>query len=774
MEKKPNGLHVPLKDSKYCQLTVSRNNPSHYWKPEFQYPLLRDIPYSFPEAFPDNENAPQNVDFRAVGPLGYELLSKSSPVGNTRIPKCELEKLQQDLEIIHQLAEDPAVPTDRREFYKQFSLPHPATMPEAWRVSGRFKKRLLLIWGIKSRNDAESTFLPQTSISEKWDDSRSRKTLEEVFLRQHLCNWPYTVLATLLALLLLIVLFFGGYFAYNYFSRQNRPNTCRIHPGTHSKDGKCPKCEPGEGNNGQSGVTVPDGKNATGGKTTDPGTKNSDNQSGGSTAGQDDKNKEKQSGTGVTPPIPPQPQKCPVCDTPLNKNGNCPNTCRTHGSHLDGNNQCPKCQQKQVEKYRFKVDTPKLQKSGKANVALAEFSISPLQNMNGKTYTVKNWSINREVKAASGDRFIPEGGLSYSKTYLIGAEVYVDGKEQPVEPFQWNYVDTPAWQIQQTTGSQNFKVICANSSSIQYQVKSWKAEFIAAIGGKQLKFDPVEIDPHGKQASMKWNIGSFTGAYFLNVSVTIEGNFRGTPTNYNHTEQFSFAHSSTTQDLHDLQPRLARRKVYRVDVQMTDGSLANGTACAISSKILLTNYHVGVGDTSGKNRYKVCKIVVLSNKEQTRIYTAKVIASDLNADIAVLQLCNRNGEATNDTLPEWFQQADDNMIRSLYGKDNKRQVFSLGYPAGTVPLGLPAFCAGYTHGVLPNGINAKNVETITHISGIRHGYSGGPLIDYSTGKLLGINWGIAVERVRLGANADMATSMTAIRKLFSDYLDQKF
>ena len=791
MQKGTDGIHVPLVDSKYSPLTISLNNQSHYWNPDFQLPLLTEAPDSFPVASPDNSVTPRQVDFHSVDMFGSEMLSKSSSSAEVRIPRRELKKLQQKLESIHQLAEDQSIPADRREFFKKFTLPHPMMMPEAWRVCGRFKKRLMLLWGIKGRNNDASVFLPQTRFSEKWDDSGSRKTLDEVFLKQHLCNWPYTVLATLLALLLLIVLFFGGYFAYNYFSKlpkqefcsvcraalvDNRcPNTCRIHPDTHFKDGKCPKCESGKGNNDPSSVTAPGG-----------------NQQDGTPAGPSAENKEKQPGDKVKQPVPAQPSKCPVCDTPLNKNGKCPNTCRIHGIHLDVNRQCPRC--RQVVSYRFKVESPKLQKSGKANVALAEFGITPLQNMKGTVYTVKNWSINRAVKAASGNRFTPEGGLSYSKVYLISAEVYVNGKQQQVEPYLWNYVDTPAWQIQQTIDDKHFKVICANSSSISYQVKNWKVEFVSTIERNRLDFGHVKIVPNGKEAAMDWNIGRFMGPYFVNITVEIEGIFKGNPTVYNKTQTFVFSHSSSTQNLQDIQPRLARLKVFRVDFRTTSGGMGNGTACAISPKILLTNYHVAVGDVYGKDRYKVCKILELSNNEQTKTYRAKVIASDLNADIAVLQLCDANGKATDDTLPESFELADDNMIMSLSNsarnERNERLVFSLGYPNGTKEREA-VFCYGHTTDFGKVDIqklrrkspyyghttNFDKVATITHISGIRPGYSGGPLIDFSTGKLLGVNWGFVSKynvKTEQAERVDMTTSMTAIRQLFGKYLDQKF
>ena len=69
------------------------------------------------------------------------------------------------------------------------------------------------------------------------------------------------------------------------------------------------------------------------------------------------------------------------------------------------------------------------------------------------------------------------------------------------------------------------------------------------------------------------------------------------------------------------------------------------------------------------------------------------------------------------------------------------------------------------------------MATITHISGIRPGYSGGPLIDFSTGKLLGVNWGFVSKynvKTEQAERVDMTTSMTAIRQLFGKYLDQKF
>ena len=172
MKKTHNGLSVSLKDGKYTAIPVSLNNKSHYWKPEFQHPLIANAPHSCPSVTVDSNANPTQADYKAVGELGYELLSKSSMISKTKLPKKELEKLQSELETIHRLADDPSVPTDRREFFKKFTLPHPKEMPEAWRVCGWFKKRVLLIWGIKG--NSYSTFLPQTSVSRNWDDKIGR------------------------------------------------------------------------------------------------------------------------------------------------------------------------------------------------------------------------------------------------------------------------------------------------------------------------------------------------------------------------------------------------------------------------------------------------------------------------------------------------------------------------------------------------------------------------------------------------------------------------
>ncbi len=120
-----------------------------------------------------------SVIFSSLDKDRSEVLHNSTSIKNTRIPRSELNRLVDEIEKLHRLAEASDVPSATRDFLKNFVLPNPHKMPEAWRISGKWKKRLHILWGY-SPSGEESVFFPQSFTSKSWTDANKRQSVHEI------------------------------------------------------------------------------------------------------------------------------------------------------------------------------------------------------------------------------------------------------------------------------------------------------------------------------------------------------------------------------------------------------------------------------------------------------------------------------------------------------------------------------------------------------------------------------------------------------------------
>ena len=479
-----------------------------------------------------------------------------------------------------------------------------------------------------------------------------------------------------------------------------------------------------------------------------------------------------------TPKPAPTPVKkvCQECGETIGKNGKCPNMCGKCGTrHRDLNGKCPVCDKQITEgMFLFRVSKPEvLSESG--DIARVKFTVSPTENLSGHKYAVIDWTIN-DVVAKTGDvrEFMPEGGLHYSRKYTIGADVEVGGRRQKVIPYQWNLVDEPAWQIVkdgQVDGFYKFKLICSNSSAVDYKATDWSVRYRKR--DKYLDFKPTVQRRDDRSVNVSSKIDGYD-TYYLELTASINGNLRGKPIAGKRTDIFEFMHGDSAQTLVKMKYEGALDKIFHCLARNNDGSMHNGTAFAISSKYLLTNYHVAVGSVEeqyGGSASRVKGLLKLSN-ETHRPFYAKVVGADRGRDIALLRICDKNGEETSEKFDKFFTLASSQLVRSIReGVNNtSRSVMAIGYPKGTAYNGKPAFTDGkaeMTKAIPINGVNC-NVENVGHFTNIEPGYSGGPLIDMETGFILGVNRG-GLMPVRAGHKPlKLATSVTEIRKTFKD------
>lgn len=751
------GLKFSLK-GEYRPMTISPLNPRICWEPEFQYALREIAGDTYPQAdYVLGGNDP-HVVFTKLN-LGVDALWHSRSYDQRRPSPSEVARVQEQIEQIHALAHDPAIPRDRREFFRNLQLPNPRYMPECWRTTGFFRKRLHVLWGL-SKGGKSSMFLPASANAGDWDDKSSRVSLGEALGVPPAATGRYrgtvggdgagtvggdgarsggvgtgpfggrrrdgclgSMFKWLLGLLLfaLIASLFRGC-----------PRGCA--PGLGGGIG----CRPGRGNLPAS-VSGADGRDADG-------------------DGDADETPPTDAGTDEASP--------PVTDRPLSEP-------QENVSSLDA---------ALALACRFRVNPPKELPGSNEEVAKVEFSVSPIDDIGEKEYEVSDWRINDDVKQPSlSASFIPRDGLRYDKAYTISATVVMDGNPQRVEPFQWNTVDAPTWQILEAghdgvRGMRQYKLVCCNSSSVRPKVRDWKVSFLAKDkdGEKTLDFEVISNRVGDAVFEMRKNIGFFEGSYFMEMTADIDYEIRGKAKSATHVETFPFTHDSSAEGLTKAKYEVVIPNVYFCLAKMEDGTLLNGTAFAISEKLLLSNYHVAVGGIpecyANSGDYKVVGPLTLTNVKGKTFY-AKVDRSDRGRDLAILRLCDRKGNDTDDRLPGYLHLAEDALVAGIR-ETSARHVFAVGYPKGTVCMGPPAFTDGKAEKIVKRDYDWRGshqaFDTILNYASTKCGYSGGPLVDYGTSAVLGVNFGGLIEKMEGHKAASLATSAAEVRRAFSD------
>lgn len=168
---KGKGIVIDEKDGRICE---SGGRP--YWDAEFQQLVLRHLGDFCPSVSYTLTGKSENGEdrFSAAFSLrddhGRELCNDSAPIGGkVKIPKTAVAELQNKINAFHQLAETPELRNmcASREFIRDFRLPDPMRMKEAWRVTLGKEPRLLVLWGWFDRQGGlNTTFLPKSTVSE--------------------------------------------------------------------------------------------------------------------------------------------------------------------------------------------------------------------------------------------------------------------------------------------------------------------------------------------------------------------------------------------------------------------------------------------------------------------------------------------------------------------------------------------------------------------------------------------------------------------------------
>ena len=428
------GIQVKF-DGNYKPLSIKGDNSADYWNVKYQ---LGENPESvFPQAEPQQgENGElESVEFSAVNLYGREALRNSKDISQTRVPKSEVERIQRELESLHALAENPNVPEERRNFYRNLRLPDPSQIPFAWRISGLFRKHLHILWGFGTSRNGDGTFLPKTTKSEKsptnpeenWPDNHLRYSIKDILSpangSSRLSSWSFTPLAYFLLLLLIIGLLFIGW-RYGIPLMNNLLAGSATDTTTSQEQKKTLNPKPGEKDGNSDSKNNISNDPQAGEKGGSSGTKENiinDPQAG-----------EKGGNSGTKDNITNDPQAG-------EKDGN------SDSKKNLPSNTTPRKNAPAIADYTFSIQLGQVTKQG--DIAAALFNVVPDKSMGNQKFVVHSWSVNGKQMLAGDNKSFSCKRLSYKERYVITASVTVNGKAQKVLPYQWNNIDTPVWMI---------------------------------------------------------------------------------------------------------------------------------------------------------------------------------------------------------------------------------------------------------------------------------------------------------------------------------------
>ena len=187
-----------------------------YWDAHWKGIILEFLSDSHPNVEVDYDKRGDGFCalFRKDDRSGREMCrpSRSLVDPKTMVPESEIDALVDSLDRFHKEAENAANTDGARQFVREYRVPDPRQMRDAWRVgrSGRFKK-LLLLWGYHPNGAANDVVLPLTPTSSSWDDAKRRVDLKDALresrrIGKSRIDWGWVVSLVLRCLAVLLVI----------------------------------------------------------------------------------------------------------------------------------------------------------------------------------------------------------------------------------------------------------------------------------------------------------------------------------------------------------------------------------------------------------------------------------------------------------------------------------------------------------------------------------------------------------------------------------------
>jgi len=209
--------------------TPLQSGMHRYWDAHWKNIVLQFLSSSHPNVRVEcsNDGDEFTAVFRVDDRSGRELCETSSSLvdSKTTILERELDELVACLDRLHKEAEKKSTPEGLRRFVREYRIPDPLQMPNAWRVSRGSKRRLFVLWGYHDKGAANSVVRPLTPTSKGWADVERRVDLKERLreagrIRKSRFDWGWMSFYVLLAMAVSISL---GYGALQKFCPEEEP-----------------------------------------------------------------------------------------------------------------------------------------------------------------------------------------------------------------------------------------------------------------------------------------------------------------------------------------------------------------------------------------------------------------------------------------------------------------------------------------------------------------------------------------------------------------------
>lgn len=155
------------------------------WATNFKSIILHHTKGLLPDVSCNLENDEcTSALFYKLDNTGHDIAGNSISIREgAKLSSSQVAALENAILALHKITESDNCACENADFLRNFRLPHPQHIPEAWRISNS-GRQLILLWGYYTNNSLDTTFLPLTSVSAHWNDAGRRQSIREL-LKPH-------------------------------------------------------------------------------------------------------------------------------------------------------------------------------------------------------------------------------------------------------------------------------------------------------------------------------------------------------------------------------------------------------------------------------------------------------------------------------------------------------------------------------------------------------------------------------------------------------------